>query len=137
MSLAAHLRAVLLEFEPLTKLIDDRFAPTINDIEAPLPFVLYMETDTDPICDFGGETSDVFTTIEMHVVSEDSDQAKQIAVLIWHVLKDYLGDKHGCKISDIQRVTDVDGGWDEEDESFRRILAVRILHRDAVPVIPE
>lgn len=134
MSLGGHLRKVLIENSLVAAKIVDKVFPTINDIDVQLPFVIYVETDTDPIQDFSGEVGESFTTVEMHIMSKEYDEAKNIKLAIWSTLKDYHGDQEGVVIKQIERVNDFDAEWDEEDETFRRILVVRVYHTDELPI---
>lgn len=134
MTLGAHLRKVLLDTTAVADLIGDKISPQINDIDVVPPMAIYMETDTDPISDFGGEVGESFTTVEFCILSKEHDNALAIKNCMWQALKNYSGVAHGCTIKEITRVNDLDGGWDEEDETFRRILIVRVYHTDPLPI---
>lgn len=133
MTLGGHLRTVLLQLKYISETVGDKIFPTINDVNSAPPMICYAVTEYEAIEDFSGTRNEGFSTVEFHCFAGNYDDAEKLKIAIWHQLKEYRGDLEDCKIKQIQLVSDQDAPWEEDDETFRRILAVRIWHTEAIP----
>lgn len=130
MSLGAHLRTRLLADGVVQGLIGDKIFPGINRIEVIPPMVIYQTASTEPTEDLSGEMGESFSTVQFNCFGDSYDKAVDIKTAIFRNLQNYSGLSHGVRIKEIRREGDFDADWDEDDQTFRRILVLRVTHTD-------
>lgn len=132
MTLGANLRMKLMSDGAVFALVGDRIFPKRSRQGAAPPMVIYRTmTESGDFVETmeGGFTKERFTKVEYHCLATSSDVADAISDAVLNCLANYIGVSQGSYVREVRPDAEIDDESEIEDELFRRILVLRVMHK--------
>lgn len=133
MSLKGNLRTTLIANPTVFSLVGNRIWNVRSPQNPGVPFIVmsipdgvddeFVETMDE------GYTGERFTDVYFNCLATDADKAEAISLAVLNALKDFKGVADGHNVRDVRPRIDVDETFQLDDELFRRILVLRVMHK--------